>query len=80
MIIVYTKPDCSQCRFAKRFLTEKELPFKAIDITQDDEAFQHVKDLGFLSLPVIESDDLEPFSGFDLGKLIKLYHLNEGRK
>lgn len=32
-VIVYTKPDCSDCFNAKRFLNNREIPFEARGIT-----------------------------------------------
>ncbi|PZR17408.1 MAG: glutaredoxin 3 [Archangium gephyra] len=34
-VIVYTKDACPYCRMAERFLEEKQIPFKNIDVTDD---------------------------------------------
>ena len=35
-VIVYATDYCPYCRQAERFLTEKQVPFQAIDVTHDD--------------------------------------------
>lgn len=38
MITVYSKQNCMQCMFTKKFLDENNIAYKSIDVTQDDEA------------------------------------------
>lgn len=71
-IKVYSKPDCSQCRFLKRFLDERHIDYREYDVTQDEEAMAHVKELGFYSLPVVEGPHFKAFSGFNLMELKKV--------
>ena len=35
-VIVYSTDSCAFCRQAERFLTSKAVPFKTIDVTDDD--------------------------------------------
>lgn len=35
-VTIYTTDYCPYCRQAERFLTEKQVPFKQIDVTNDD--------------------------------------------
>lgn len=72
MVTVYSKPNCSQCNFTKRFLNDKNVTFQVKDITESDEALNEVKALGFQSLPVVVADGQEPFNGFRPDKLQKL--------
>lgn len=72
MIKVYSKPDCVQCNFTKKYLDDKQIAYEEIDVTQDTKALEHIKSLGFQSLPVIESDQLDPFNGFRPELLAKL--------
>ncbi|MCI7240681.1 MAG: glutaredoxin-like protein NrdH [Aerococcus suis] len=72
MVTVYSKPNCTQCNFTKRFLNDKDIPYQEKDITASDEALNEVRDLGFQSLPVVMADGLEPFNGFRPDKLKQL--------
>lgn len=64
MVTVYTKPNCMQCKFTKKFLQDKEISFETVDVTESEEALYKVKSLGFQALPVIVADGQEPFYGF----------------
>jgi glutaredoxin 3 len=35
-VTIYTTDYCPYCRQAERFLTEKQVPFKQVDVTNDD--------------------------------------------
>lgn len=72
MVTVYSKPNCTQCNFTKRFLTDKQIAFQVKDITESDEALNEVKEMGFQSLPVVVADGKEPFNGFRPDKLQQL--------
>ncbi len=68
MITVYSKNNCVQCKMTKRFLEEHQIEFKEINLDEQPEFIQHVKELGFSAAPVIETAS-ESFSGFQLSKL-----------
>ncbi|MBA5745787.1 glutaredoxin-like protein NrdH [Aerococcus sp. 150760007-1] len=72
MVTVYTKPNCMQCNFTKKYLTEKEIEFQTIDITESEEALAEVKGMGFQSVPVIVAENEEAFYGFQPDRLAKL--------
>ncbi|RPA62432.1 glutaredoxin-like protein NrdH [Aerococcus agrisoli] len=72
MVTVYTKPNCMQCNFTKKYLTEKEIEFQTIDVTESAEALAKVKDMGFQAVPVIVAEDQEAFYGFQPDRLAKL--------
>lgn len=63
-ITVYSKPNCMQCDFTKRFLDQHNLEYTAVDVMQDSEALARVQELGFQSLPVVVAEGIEPFFGF----------------
>ena len=56
-ITVYTKPACVQCTATKRALDKAGLEYTTVDITEDAAAADHLKALGFLSAPVVITDD-----------------------
>jgi glutaredoxin-like protein NrdH len=61
-----------QCNFTKKYLTEKEIEFQTIDVTESAEALAKVKDMGFQAVPVIVAEDQEAFYGFQPDRLAKL--------
>ncbi|WP_029276426.1 glutaredoxin-like protein NrdH [Carnobacterium jeotgali] len=63
-IIVYSKPNCMQCNFTKRYLEDKGVSYEVKDIFESEEALNEVKDLGFSSVPVISVEGQEAFNGF----------------
>lgn len=72
MITVYSKPNCMQCEFTKKHLRDKNIPFKEINVYENEQALNYVQELGFQSLPVIEAEGQEPFFGFRPERLDKL--------
>ena len=45
-ITVYSKPNCMQCDFTKRFLDQHNLEYTAVDVMQDSDALARVQALG----------------------------------
>ena len=62
-ITVYTKPQCVQCRATKRALDKQGLDYEEVDLTQDEEALNTVKALGYQSAPVVFANG-DHWSGF----------------
>lgn len=51
-VTIYTTPTCPHCITAKRFLTERGIPFKEVDLTVDVEEQQTVlRATGMLAVP-----------------------------
>ncbi|WP_124057372.1 glutaredoxin-like protein NrdH [Vaginisenegalia massiliensis] len=71
-ITVYSKPNCMQCNFTKKFLDEHKIAYTAYDVQEDQSALARVQELGFQSLPVIEIDGEDAFFGFRPDKLEQL--------
>lgn len=55
-IKLFSKNNCMQCKMAKRFLSENQIAFEEINIDNQPEAIEFLKDKGFQSVPVITSD------------------------
>lgn len=70
-VTVYSKDKCQQCKGVKRWLKSNGIAFNEINVSEQPEYIQEVKDLGFTSLPVVKSEDLV-FSGLDIPKLNEL--------
>lgn len=68
MITVYTKPQCVQCRATKRALAKQGLEYTEVDLTQDEDALNTVKALGYQQAPVVFADG-DHWSGFRPDKI-----------
>ena len=66
-VTIYSKPDCVQCNATYQMLTRKSV----IDITQDEQAYQHVRTLGYQQVPVVIAGQ-DHWAGFRPDKLAAL--------
>lgn len=55
-IILYTKPYSSSCDRVRKYLRDKQLPFKEINVYEDDIVYSMVKLWGIASVPFLEID------------------------
>jgi len=67
-IIIYIKPDCVQCNATYRALDRQGIDYRVVDLTQDQQALNHVKSLGYQQVPVIIAGD-DHWSGFRPDKI-----------
>ncbi|HID9886365.1 TPA: glutaredoxin-like protein NrdH [Serratia marcescens] len=67
-IIIYSKPDCVQCNATYRAFDKQGIDYQVIDLTQDQQALNHVKSLGYQQVPVIIASD-DHWSGFRPDKI-----------
>ena len=63
-VTVYTKKNCPQCMMTKEYMDALNIEYETIDVTDNDEAREHVKELGFTSLPVVVVENGEAWFGF----------------
>ncbi len=49
---IYSKPGCVQCNAMERHLKTKGVPYRKIDITEDEAAYKWVQDMGYQGVPV----------------------------
>ena len=68
MVTVYSKPACVQCEQTKKLLTKNGIEFETIDITEDIDAYNKVVGMGFMSAPVVTTDD-DAWAGFQPDKI-----------
>lgn len=52
-IIVYSKPSCQACDLTKTWLDNNNIPYTAVDVTEDEQALADLKLHGFMSVPVV---------------------------
>lgn len=62
-VTVYGKPGCVQCTATMRALDAAGVAYSEVDVSTDNAAREHVKELGFFQAPVVECDDTA-WSGF----------------
>lgn len=67
-VTIFTSPTCTYCKAAKKYMTEKDIPFEEIDITEDKEARKDLLSKGYTGVPIIRVDG-EDIVGFDQQKL-----------
>ena len=73
MIKVYSKPNCMQCNFTKKYLEDKGTEFEEINIKDHPEVIEELKLYGFGSMPVVAIDTLDnAWSGFRPDRLAEL--------
>lgn len=70
-VTVYTKPSCVQCSATYRALESKGIEYDVRDVSEDSEALQTVKELGYLQAPVVVTEE-EHWSGFRPDKIDQL--------
>jgi glutaredoxin-like protein NrdH len=71
MTVVYTKPSCIQCEQTKKMLDKNGTEYTTVDITQDQEAYDKVVNMGFMSVPVVISGE-QSWAGFQPDKINSL--------
>lgn len=68
---VYTLPSCVQCDSTKRLLARQNIEYNEVDLSQDKDAYELVKSLGYQSAPVVISGD-DHWSGFRLDRIMSI--------
>jgi glutaredoxin-like protein NrdH len=63
-VTLYTLPGCVQCTMTERALSDAGVGFAVVDLASDEQAVDQVKQLGYLSAPVV-IDGAQHWSGFD---------------
>ncbi|WP_448667495.1 glutaredoxin-like protein NrdH [Aerococcus viridans] len=70
-VTVYSKADCMQCNFTKKWLKERNIPYKELNVEEDDNALSKIKEMGYQAVPVIVTED-DSWYGFQPDKLAEL--------
>lgn len=63
-VTVYTKQNCPQCIMTKQYMDTLGIEYEIIDATDNEEAREYVKSLGFQTLPVVVAESGEAWFGF----------------
>lgn len=68
-VIIFSTPTCTYCNAAKRYLRERGIPFKDVDVSRDPAAARDmVRRSGQMGVPVIDIGG-KIIVGFDRGKI-----------
>ncbi|NDK30576.1 glutaredoxin-like protein NrdH [Nesterenkonia haasae] len=70
-VTIYTKPACVQCNATYRALDKNGVTYKSVDISQDADALERVRALGYMQAPVVITDS-DHWSGFRPDKISEL--------
>ncbi|NLJ34495.1 MAG: glutaredoxin family protein [Firmicutes bacterium] len=75
-VIVYSTPTCPYCTLVKEYLEEKDVDFRVIDVTVDQEGREEFVRKGYRGVPVTIIGT-EEITGFDVPKLEKALAQNQ---
>lgn len=64
MITVWSKPACVQCVATKNWLNKNDVEYVEKMIADDLDKLEEFRLAGIMQAPIVESDVLDPFSGF----------------
>lgn len=68
-VLIYTTPSCPYCQAAKRFLRERGVPYRDIDVSRDQRAaMEMVRKSGQMGVPVLDIGG-RIVIGFDRAKI-----------
>ncbi|MCP3425838.1 glutaredoxin-like protein NrdH [Rothia sp. AR01] len=67
-ITVYTKTSCVQCNATYRALDKRGVAYDVVDVTEDAQALEHIKALGYMQAPVVVTES-DHWSGFRPDKI-----------
>lgn len=71
-VVVYSTPTCPHCVSVKKYLQDKNIDYKELNVAQDEEArAEMLEKTGRMAVPVVMVDE-EIIVGFDKPKLDQL--------
>lgn len=75
MVIIYSTPTCVYCNTLKEYLASKNIPYKEIDVSQDEKELEKMVAIsGQMGVPVVEIEG-NVVIGFDREKIDELLKL-----
>lgn len=70
-VTVLSKDGCNPCRMTKIAFEKYGISYEDVNIADNDEAFQVVKDLGYQQVPVVLVGD-DSWSGYRIDRIKEL--------
>ena len=67
---LYTKPQCVQCTATKRLLEREGIPFHTVNLPDDPDALEYIKELGYQQAPVVVLDGGDMVNDRDGGVIV----------
>lgn len=65
IVTVFSKPACVQCTATTRAMDQKGIDYNVVDLTEDAEAMDKVRALGYRSAPVVVAGEDNHWGGFN---------------
>ena len=75
-IKVYTKEKCIQCKMTKKLMNRLGVDYTEINIDEDKEALDYLKEKGVKSAPYIETEN-ESWTGFQPDKIKQIMEVEQ---
>lgn len=72
-VTIFSQPGCVPCKKVKTWFDAKGVEYTERDITVDPSALQHIRNLGHMGVPVIETSE-KSWVGIDLNNMKELLH------
>jgi len=70
-VIVFTGPSCPWCAAVKRYLREKRIRFREVDVSRDSSAARDLARRGYTGVPVVFINN-RPVVGFNKAEIDRL--------
>lgn len=75
MVIIYSTPTCVYCNSLKEYLTEKNIAFQEVDVSQNEKELEKMVSIsGQMGVPVVDIDG-NVIIGFDKEKIDQILGL-----
>lgn len=77
-VVLYGKPNCVQCDATERKFKKHGVEYEKVDVSQDENALEFIKSLGYLKAPVVYVSTIEGdhhWTGYDVEEISK--HITE---
>lgn len=68
--VIYSTKTCGMCIAAKNFMDKEGIPYEEVNLSENKEAMDELKEKGITSVPFIKIGDQE-ISGFKPAEIIK---------
>lgn len=62
-VTLYSKPGCVQCRATQRMFDKDGVNYNYVDLSEQPEAIEEIKALGYLQAPVVFVNENTHWSG-----------------
>lgn len=71
-MILYTKNNCTQCKFTKLHMVNMDVSFEERNVDENEAFMQEALDTGYKSMPIVVLNGVVIASGFQPDALNKL--------